>query len=164
MLSHSPQSLLFLKDSTLRGLKLSVYVLTKILKFCTGSSAKSYQCKFAISTVFANTDVLDREDLGELIKKVIHYHTLRGKFSSVHPELRQEGIIRVEVGKEGFHFVRDSGALIEFLQPFDNTLKYCLKVRLRMIPEKRPLVSLDTIKMMKSLLSQTKIRKKKMRK
>ena len=84
-----------------------MYVLIKILKFCTGSSAKSYQCKFGISDVLRNRDVSG--ELGTVILEVIHYHTLRGKFSSVHPELRQEGIIRVEVGKEGLHFVRDSG-------------------------------------------------------
>ena len=88
-----------------------MYVLIKILKFCTGSSAKSYQCKFAIRNVLLNRDVSDVEELGDRIQEVIHYHTLRGKFSSVHPELRREGIIRVEVGKEGLHFIRDSGAL-----------------------------------------------------
>ena len=87
-----------------------MYVLLKILKFCTGSSAKSYQCKFAINEVLKNRGVSDVEELGDLIQKVIHYYTLRGKFSSIHPELRQEGIIRVEVGKEGLHFIRDSGA------------------------------------------------------
>merc|ERR1711951_133479 len=104
-----PQSLLFLNDSTLSGLNLSVYVLIKVLKVCTGSSAKSYQCKFGISCVLNNRN--DVEELGDLIQKVIHYYTLRGKFSSVHPELRREGIIRVEVGKEGLHFIRDSGGL-----------------------------------------------------
>ena len=49
------------------------------------------------------------EELGDLIQEVIHHHTLRGKFSSVHPELRREGIIRVEVGEEGLRFVHDSG-------------------------------------------------------
>ena len=88
-----------------------MYVLIKILKFCTGSSAKSYQCKFAISDVLRNRDVTDMEELGDVIQKVIHFYTIRGKFSSIHPELRREGIIRVEVGKEGFHFIRDTGAL-----------------------------------------------------
>ena len=95
-----------------------MYVLIKILKFCTKSAAKSYQCKFAISNVLHNRDVSDVKEFGDVIQKVIHHHTLRGKFSSVHPELRREGIFRVEVGKEGLHFVRDSGALIEFLQTF----------------------------------------------
>ena len=86
-----------------------MYVLIKILKFCTGSSAKSYQCKFAIRDVLRRRPVAV-ETMGDVIQEVIHYRTLRGKFSSVHPELRGEGIIRVEVVKEGLHFVQDSGA------------------------------------------------------
>ena len=109
MIQHSPQSLIFLNDSTLRGHKLSAYVLIKILKFCTGSSAKSYQCKFAIGSVLGNRQVFVVEELGDLIQEVIHYYTLRGKFSSVHPELRREGIVRVEVRKEGLHFISDTG-------------------------------------------------------
>ena len=91
-----------------------MYVLIKILKFCTGSSAKSYQCKFAISDALVNRDVSVVEELGDLIQKVIHYYILRGKFSSVHPELRREGIIRVEVGKGGLLFFRDSGVLTKY--------------------------------------------------
>ena len=91
-----------------------MYVLIKILKYCTGSSPKSYQCKFGISEVLRNRDVSDVEDLGDVIQEVIHYYTLRGKFSSIHPELRREGIIRVEVGKEGLHFIRDSGANVSY--------------------------------------------------
>ena len=88
-----------------------MYVLIKILKFCTGSSAKSYQCKYAINDALKNRDVSDVDELGNHIQEVIHYYTLRGKFSSIHPELRREGITRVEVGKEGLHFIRDSGFL-----------------------------------------------------
>ena len=84
---------------------LRAYVLIKILKFCTGSSAKSYQCKVLIGRVLTNRYVTFGE-LGKIIKEVIHHYTLRGKFSSVHPELRQEGIIRVEVEDEGLRFVR----------------------------------------------------------
>ena len=55
-----------------------------------------------------NRDVVDGE-LGSFIKEVIYFQTLRGKFSSVHPELRREGIVRVEVGEEGLRFIRDAG-------------------------------------------------------
>ena len=80
-------------------------MLIKILKFCTGSSAKSYQCKFGLDNVLGNR-VVTVDELGKAIKDVIHYRTLRGKFSSVHPELRREGIVRVDVGEKGLHFVR----------------------------------------------------------
>ena len=102
------QSLLFLNQTTLDGLKHHVYVLIKILKFCTGSSAKSYQCKFGINDILEN-QVVSAEELGKAIQDVIHYKTLRGKFSSVHPELRREGIVRVDVGEKGLHFIGDTG-------------------------------------------------------
>ena len=105
------QSLLFLSDGTLHGLKLKVYVLIKILKFCTASSAKSYNCKFATNYVLKNRDEPDR-GIGKSIQEVIHYYTIRRKFTSVHPELRQEGIIRVEVEEEGLRFVQDTGCNI----------------------------------------------------
>ena len=79
-------------------------MLIKILKFVTGSSAKSYQCKFGINRVLRN-QVVAAEELGKAIQDVIHYKTLRGKFSSLHPELRREGIVRVDVGEKGLHFV-----------------------------------------------------------
>ena len=102
--------MLFQSDTTLEGLKLNVYVIIKILKFCTGSSAKSYQCKFAINSDLNR--IVTPGELGSVIKKVIHHYTLRGKFSSVHPELRREGIVRVEVGEEGLCFVWDTGKII----------------------------------------------------
>ena len=85
-----------------------MYVLIKILKFCTGSSAKSYQCKYGISFVLNNRAVAAKE-LGKAIRDVLQHDTLRGKFSSVHPELRREGIVRVDVGEKGLHFVYDTG-------------------------------------------------------
>ena len=83
----------------------SDYVLTKILKYCTGSSARSYQCKYAVKEAFSNKSIESTEELGAAIKNVIHHRTLRGKFSSVHPDLATEGIIRVEVGDEGLYFI-----------------------------------------------------------
>ena len=47
------------------------------------------------------------EELGSAIKAIINYYTIRGKFSSVHPDLAAEGITRVEVGEEGLHFITD---------------------------------------------------------
>ena len=49
------------------------------------------------------------EGLGGDIKEVLKFPAIRGKFSSVHPELRREGITKIEVGKEGLRFLRDSG-------------------------------------------------------
>ena len=97
-----------MKDETLKGRKMDVYVLLKILKYCTGSPAKSYQMKYAVDRVFGNKSIDSTEDLGPALKMIIHYKTIRGKFSSVHPDLAAEGITRVEVGEEGLHFIRNN--------------------------------------------------------
>ena len=92
----------------LRAHKLQAYVLMKVLKYCSGSSAMSYQCKFAVQQALINKNIETFEELGSAIKEIIHYKTIRGKFSSVHPDLAAEGITRVEVGEEGLHFITDS--------------------------------------------------------
>ena len=89
--------------------KIDVYVLLKILKYCTESPARSYQMKFAVDRVFNNKSIDSAKDLGPSIKKIIHYNTIRGKFLSVYPDLAAEGIARVEVGEEGLHFVTKRG-------------------------------------------------------
>ena len=98
-----------MSEKVLKGKKLEAYVLLKVLKYCTGSSAKSYQCKFAVQQVFGNKDIESMEELGAAIKEIIQYDTIRGKFSSVHPDLAAEGIARVEVGEEGLHFISERG-------------------------------------------------------
>ena len=106
------QTLLFMSDKTLKERKLETYVLLKILKYCTGSSARSYQCKFVMDwSKFTNKSIESMEEVGPALKKIIHYRTLRGKFSSVHPDLAAEGITKVEVGEEGLFFTksRDTG-------------------------------------------------------
>ena len=92
-------------DQTLEGRKLEAYIILKIIKYCTGSSARSYQCKYAVNDVFLNKSIESMEELGAAIKEIIQYKTIRGKFSSVHPDLAAEGITRVEVGEEGLHFI-----------------------------------------------------------
>ena len=79
----------------------------KILKFCTKSDTKSYQIKFAISIVLRNRSPR-KEDRTAAIHDVLNYKTLRGKFSSVHPELRKEGIAKVTVEKGGLRFHRET--------------------------------------------------------
>ena len=101
------QTLLFMRDETLRERKLEAYVLLKVLKYCTGSSARSYQCKFAMDqSAFMHKGIESMEEVGPALKKIIHYMTLRGKFSSVHPDLAAEGITKVEVGEEGLFFFK----------------------------------------------------------
>ena len=97
-----------MRDATLKGRKMDAYVLLKILKYCTDSPARSYQMKYAVDRVFNNKSIESTEDLRTAIKKIIHFSTIRGKFSSVHPDLAAEGITRVEVGEEGLHFIRNN--------------------------------------------------------
>ena len=104
---------------------MAAYVLLKILKYCTGSSAKSYQCKRVVSSLFMNKSIESMEEVGAAIKEIIHYFTIRGKFSSVHPDLAAEGITRVEVGEEGLHFIRNSETglfhYIDWIAPYEIT-------------------------------------------
>ena len=95
-----------MNEQTLEGKKLEAYVILKILKYCTSSSARSYQCKYAVNEVFKNKSIDSMEEVGAAIKEIIHYFTIRGKFSSVHSDLAAEGITRVEVGEEGLHFIK----------------------------------------------------------
>ena len=85
-----------------------MYVLLKVLKYCTGSSAKSYQCKYAIDDKLHSSDQ-EKIDLCDAIREVIQFPSLRGKFSSIHEDLMAEGVSRVEVTKSGFHFLMDKG-------------------------------------------------------
>ena len=93
-------------DTTLQGTKIKVYVLLKILKFCTGSSAKSYQCNFAVDQVLLNIEP-ESDKIGEAIREVINYRNIRGLFSSVHEDLAKLGVTRIVIGDSGLHFQGD---------------------------------------------------------
>ena len=95
-----------MSDQTLMGKKLKIYALLKVLKYCTNSSARSYQLKFALNMALGNRTDDDIGQLGTAIKEVIYYLTIRGKFSNVHPHLAAEGIVGVEVGEEGLLFLK----------------------------------------------------------
>ena len=100
-------------------------MILKILKYCTGSSARSYQCKFAVSDVFGNKRIDSMEEVGAAIKEIIHNRALRDKFSSVHPDLAAEGITKVEVREEGLHFFKDreTGEIVQQARVFFCTSK-----------------------------------------
>ena len=59
-----------------------------------------------MSAVFGNKNIESIEEVGAAIKEIIQFKTIRGKFSSVHPDLAAAGITKVEVGEEGLHFIR----------------------------------------------------------
>ena len=84
---------------------LEALALLNVLKYCTDSSASDEECKSAIHRTISKNPICI-EDMGDTLKLIIRCETIRGKFSSVHPDLAKLGITRVEVGKEGLHFVR----------------------------------------------------------
>ena len=98
---------MFLTDDTLSGRRKDVYILIKMLKTITASSATSYKCKYALDWALGHVDPAKIE-LGEAIRTVLQYTTLRHKFCCVHPDLEKAGITRVEVTEQGFMFVRNN--------------------------------------------------------
>ena len=106
--SSLPQSLLFLRDGTLSGRKREVYVLAKMVKTFTASSAKSIQLKMAVEIVLASIKDISSADLGASLRSVLQHPEIRGQFSSIHPDLRAEGVTRVEVTDQGLCFLRDT--------------------------------------------------------
>ena len=52
--------------------------------YCTGSHARSYQCKYAVNDAFYNKVIGSMEEVGAAIQEIIQYKTIRGKFSSLH--------------------------------------------------------------------------------
>ena len=97
-----------MNDQTLKGKKLDLYVILKIIKYCTGSSARSYQCKYAVKDTFKIKRIESMEEVGAAIREVVQYKTIRGTFSSVHPDLATEGITRVDVEEAGLHFITNN--------------------------------------------------------
>ena len=106
--SSLPQSLLFLSYRTLNGRKRQVYVLAKMVKTFTASSAKSIQLKMAVNDVLINNIDISNDDLGASLRSVLQHKEIRGQFSSIHPDLKAEGVARVEVTDQGLCFVRDT--------------------------------------------------------
>ena len=100
------QGLLFLREETLRGRKLTVYVMMKILKMVTQAKVTSYQIKWAVSDLLLNVES-EKIDLSSAIQRVMDHNILRGKFNGVNVDLQNMGVKRVEVTEEGFKFVTE---------------------------------------------------------
>ena len=47
------------------------------------------------------------------------FNTIRGKFSSIHPDLAAEGITRVEVEEKGLHFITTTETGSIYKEQFD---------------------------------------------
>ena len=90
---------------TLEGSKTQVYSLIKVLKYCTGSSVRSYECKYAMHMALYNKDPPSPDKIGEAIREVINHKTIRGNFSGVHDDLKKIGVTNIEIRDDGLEFV-----------------------------------------------------------
>ena len=105
-----------MKEKTLLGARKNIYQLLKILKYCTNSSAKSYDCKYAVHQVFRNKEPMENE-LGRSLKEVMDHFTIRGKFSNVRKELLDQGIKCIKLYKTSIKFFEaDNGKYFYNLQ------------------------------------------------
>ena len=106
------------------GLNLKVYVLLKLLKFLVSAEVKSYEIKWAVQSLqntFPGQIIHDWKmtgpdwkiscrngekisGLGQAVRKVLDFHTIRGKFDGINPELLNLGFCKIEVTDIGFHF------------------------------------------------------------
>ena len=89
------------------GRRQDVYILLKILKSCTASKATSYKVKFAVDRVLRGADP-DEIGLGQAVRKVMEYRTIKNKFGSIHRDLGNKGFTGVKVTTTGFLFLRNN--------------------------------------------------------
>ena len=99
---------MFLRKDTLRGSKLEVYVLLKLLKTLTKAPVTSYKIKWAVNQMLNNTQV-DEAGIGSAIQESMNHLSIRDKFLGIHPRLQELGYIRIEVTDTGFTFVARNG-------------------------------------------------------
>ena len=99
---------MFLNEGTLRGSKLEVYVLLKLLKTLTKAPVTSYKIKWALEEMLTNTEV-DEAGIGSAIRETMNNRSIRDKFLGIHPRLQELGYIRIEVTDTGFTFVARNG-------------------------------------------------------
>ena len=101
---------MFLREETLHGSKLQVYVLLKLLKMITKAPVTSYKIKWAVEMMLTNTKV-DEAGIGPAIQEAMKYSSIREKFGGIHPKLQELGYVRIEVTDTGFTFVARNGKL-----------------------------------------------------
>ena len=92
-------------QNTLRGTRKDVYVLMKVVKYITGSSAKSFELKWIVDTIFSMNKAPARDKIGQALQAVMRHKTVRGKFGGVHQDLKNLGVTAVVVGENEVEFV-----------------------------------------------------------
>ena len=100
---------MFLRKDTLKGSKLEVYVLLKLLKTLTKAPVTSYKIKWALEYTLGNILNLSEDGIGSAIREAMNHLSIQDKFSGIHPRLQELGYIRIEVTDTGFTFVARNG-------------------------------------------------------
>ena len=100
---------MFLREDTLEGSKLEVYVLLKLLKTLTKAPVTSYKIKWALDATLGNILNLSEAGIGPAIRESMNHKSIRDKFLGIHPRLQELGYIRIEVTDTGFTFVARNG-------------------------------------------------------
>ena len=62
-----------------------------------------FQLKFAVDQAL-NDKKYEEGDIGSSLQRVMKYWTVRDKMNSVHEELEEEGVTKIEVTQEGLQF------------------------------------------------------------
>ena len=49
----------------------------------------------------------EEADIGKSLRRAKKYYTLRGKFTGVHPDLKEIGVTKVKVTDQGLEFLEE---------------------------------------------------------
>ena len=100
---------MFLRKDTLRGSKLHVYVIMKLIKSLTAGDVTSYKIKWAVEEMLRNIRDLDESRIGWAIQQTMKKWSIRGKFGGIHPKLGELGYTGIEVTDTGLRFIAGDG-------------------------------------------------------
>ena len=68
----------FMSSTTLRGGKLQLYLLLKIIKMLTTANTRSFDLKFAMDFTYTN-NLPDLNQLGLAVENVLQYSSMKGE-------------------------------------------------------------------------------------
>ena len=100
---------MFLRKDTLRGSKLHVYVIMKLLKSLTAGDVTSYKIKWAVEEMLKNILDFDQSRIGWAIRQTMKNRSIRGRFGGIHPKLGELGYTGIEVTDTGLRFIAGNG-------------------------------------------------------
>ena len=90
-------------ERTLKGERLIVYILMKILKKVTGTDVTSYLVKYAVSKMLW-TFRPNNIPLAWALKRVLSHRYMQGKFDGVAKPLADRGVTKITIEENGLRF------------------------------------------------------------